>query len=80
MHASANRAAGNPLDATAIEVSTGGITVGAAGGPLGLALLAPGFRVALDGAALPEAVALTLEPGQILAVRAGDAGPGATSR
>jgi len=74
MHASANRAAGNPLDATAIEVSTGGITVGAAGGPLGLALLAPGFRVALDGAALPEAVALTLEPGQILAVRAGDAG------
>ncbi len=30
--------------------------------------------MALDGAALPGAVALTLEPGQSLAVRAGDAG------
>jgi 5-oxoprolinase (ATP-hydrolysing) subunit C len=74
MHATANRAAGNPLDATAIEISTGGVTVGAAGGSLGLALVAPGFRIALDGAALPGAVALTLEPGQVLAVRAGDAG------
>lgn len=74
MHATANRAAGNPLDATAIEISTGGVTVGAEGGSLGLALVAPGFRIALDGAALPGAVALTLEPGQVLAVRAGDAG------
>ncbi|MBE7244603.1 MAG: biotin-dependent carboxyltransferase family protein [Actinomycetospora chiangmaiensis] len=74
MHATANRAAGNPLDATAIEISTGGVTVGAEGGPLGLVLVAPGFRITLDGAALPGAVALTLEPGQTLAVRAGDAG------
>ncbi|MCJ2135146.1 biotin-dependent carboxyltransferase family protein [Methylobacterium sp. J-026] len=74
MHATANRAAGNPLDATAVEVSTGGVTVTAAEGAVGLALVAPGFRVALDGAALPGAVALTLEPGRTLAVRAGDAG------
>ena len=74
MHATANRAAGNPRDATAVEISTGGLTVGADGGPVAVALLAPGFRIALDGLALPGAVALTLEPGQTLAVRAGDAG------
>ncbi|SEH58970.1 biotin-dependent carboxylase uncharacterized domain-containing protein [Methylobacterium sp. 275MFSha3.1] len=74
MHAAANRAASNPLDATAIEISTGGVTVSAEDGASGLALLAPGFRVALDGVPLPDTVALTLEPGQTLVVRAGDAG------
>lgn len=70
----ANRAAGNPPGATAIEVSAGGITVAAEGGPLGLVLASTGFRIALDGQALPAAVALTLEPGRTLAVRAGSAG------
>lgn len=74
MHAAANRAASNALDATAIEISTGGITVSAQDGAVGLALLAPGFRVALDGLPLPDTVALALEPGQTLVVRAGDAG------
>ncbi|WP_267356036.1 MULTISPECIES: biotin-dependent carboxyltransferase family protein [unclassified Methylobacterium] len=74
MQATANRAAGNPLDATAIEISTGGVTLSAEGGAIGLALVAPGFRVALDGAALPDRVALTLEPGRTLVVRAGEAG------
>ncbi|MEH3063339.1 MAG: biotin-dependent carboxyltransferase family protein [Methylobacterium radiotolerans] len=74
MHAAANRAASTPLDATAIEISTGGITVSAQDGAVGLALLAPGFRVALDGVPLPDTVALALEPGQTLVVRAGDAG------
>ncbi|MGH1569600.1 biotin-dependent carboxyltransferase family protein [Methylobacterium sp. P31] len=74
MHATANRAAGNPPEVAAIEVSTGGITVSADGDPFGLALVAPGFRVALDGAALPDAVALTLQPGQTLTVRAGESG------
>lgn len=73
-HATANRAAGNPEGATAIEVSSGGITVMAEGGPLGLALASTGFRVALDGQALPPSVALTLEPGRTLAVRAGSSG------
>ena len=71
MHATANRAAGNALDATAIEVSAGGIGVSAVEGPIGLALVSTGFRVALDGEALPSAVALTLEPGRSLSVRAG---------
>ncbi|KAA0123565.1 biotin-dependent carboxyltransferase family protein [Methylobacterium sp. P1-11] len=74
MHAAANRAASNALDATALEISTGGVTVSAEDGAVGIALLAPGFRVALDGVPLPDTVALTLEPGQALVVRAGDAG------
>ncbi|XYD10773.1 biotin-dependent carboxyltransferase family protein [Methylobacterium sp. NMS12] len=74
MHAAANRAASNPLDATAVEISTGGVTVSVQDGAVGIALLAPGFRVALDGVPLPDTVALTVEPGQTLVVRAGDAG------
>jgi biotin-dependent carboxylase-like uncharacterized protein len=74
MHATANRAAGNPLDATAIEISTGGVTLSAEDGAIGLGLIALGFRVSLDGAALPDRVALTLEPGRTLVVRAGEAG------
>ena len=74
MHATANRAAGNPLDATAIEVSAGGIAVSAVDGPIGLALVSTGFRVALDGEALPPAVSLALEPGRSLSVRAGGGG------
>lgn len=74
MHATANRAAGNALDATAIEISTGGITVSAMDGSLGLALVSGGFRAAMDGEALPPAVVLTLEPGRSLSVRAGGAG------
>jgi biotin-dependent carboxylase-like uncharacterized protein len=74
MFATANRAVGNPLDATAIEVSTGGLTVTAPEGPLGLALISTGFRASLDGEALPPACALTLEPGRTLTVRAGSTG------
>jgi 5-oxoprolinase (ATP-hydrolysing) subunit C len=74
MHATANRAAGGALDATAVEISTGGLAVTADGDAVAVALVAPGFRVALDGSALPGSVALTLEPGQTLAVRAGDTG------
>lgn len=74
MHATANRAAGNPLDATAIEVSTGGLTVTADGGPLGIAMVSRSFRITLDDVPLPDAVALTLEPGRTLTVRAGSSG------
>ncbi|WP_375463888.1 biotin-dependent carboxyltransferase family protein [uncultured Methylobacterium sp.] len=72
--ATANRAAGNPAGATAIEISAGGITVAAEDGPLGLVLVSTGFRVSLDGQAMPASVALTLEPGRTLAVRAGASG------
>lgn len=74
MHATANRAAGNPPGATAIEISTGGMAVSAADGPLGLAIVTTGFRIALDGEALPGSVAFTLMPGQALSVRAGGDG------
>ncbi|MCJ2122344.1 biotin-dependent carboxyltransferase family protein [Methylobacterium sp. J-077] len=74
MHATANRAAGNRLDATAIEISTGGLTVTAEGGPLGIAMVSRSFRITLDGAALPDAVALTLDPGRTLTIRAGASG------
>jgi biotin-dependent carboxylase-like uncharacterized protein len=74
MFATANRTVGNPLHATAIEVSTGGLTASAPEGPLGLALISAGFRATLDGEALPTACALTLEPGQRLAIRAGSTG------
>ncbi|WP_375456443.1 biotin-dependent carboxyltransferase family protein [uncultured Methylobacterium sp.] len=72
--ATANRAAGNPAGATAIEVSAGGLSVAAEDGPLGLVLASTGFRIALDGQALPQAVALTLDPGRTLSVRAGPSG------
>ncbi len=74
MFATANRAVGNFLGATAIEVSTGGLTVSAPEGPLGLALVSTGFRATLDGEALPAACALTLEPGRTLTIRAGSTG------
>lgn len=74
MFATANRAVGNPLGATAIEISTGGMTVTAPEGPLVIALVSAGFRANLDGEALPSACALTLEPGRSLTVRAGPTG------
>jgi hypothetical protein len=80
MHATANRAVGNPLDAAAIEVSTGGLTVVSKGGPLGIAMVSRSFRIALDGAALPDAVAVTLEPGQALTIRAGASGAWCSDR
>ena len=73
-HATANRALGNPLGATALEVSLGGVEVTAEGGPLGIAVAGGAFRLALDGAPLPPACALTLHPGQSLVVRAGRVG------
>lgn len=74
LYATANRALGNALDATAIEISTGGLTVSAPEGPLGLALVSAGFRAMLDGQTLPQACAFTLAPSQTLTVRAGSIG------
>ncbi len=44
-HATANRALGNPLGATALEVSLGGVEVTAEGGPLGIAVAGGAFRL-----------------------------------
>lgn len=73
-HEAANLAAGVAEGAAAIEISVGGLDLTVDEGALGLAIVAPGFRVARDGAAAPPFCALTLEPGQRLSVRAGRSG------
>src|SRR5205085_5350123 len=74
--ATANAAAGAENHATAIEVSLGGVEL-AADAAVSLAIAGGAFRVALGGRPLPStavAAVATLEPGQKLAVRPGDAG------
>jgi biotin-dependent carboxylase-like uncharacterized protein len=72
--ATANLAAGAAPDATAIEVSLGGIEVTTEGRPIVLACAGGGFRIRLGERDLPSAVALRLEPGVPLSVRPGNAG------
>jgi biotin-dependent carboxylase-like uncharacterized protein len=71
--ATANTAAGADRNATAVEVSLGGIEL-AADAAVSLAIAGGAFRVELDGRPLPSAAIATLEPGQKLAIRPGDAG------
>ncbi len=71
-HAVANRLAGNPAGAGALEVGPGGIALEALGGVLRLGLAADGFRVERDGRALAPRGAVTLAPGQVLALRPGE--------
>ena len=77
-HASANRALENRLDATAVEVSLGGVSLTSEGKPVDIALAGGALRVDLDGRPLPCAAALTLRPGACLTVRAGETGAWAT--
>ena len=70
----ANRAAGNPAGAAAIEISLGGLELTADGAPVDVALAGGAFDIRLDGRALPEAVALKLMPGMRLTVKSGPAG------
>jgi 5-oxoprolinase (ATP-hydrolysing) subunit C len=70
-HASANRALDNPPDATAIEVSLGGVSLTVEGEAVDIALAGGTPRIDLDGRPLPSATALTLRPGTRLTVRAG---------
>lgn len=72
-HALANRLAGNPDGAGAVEFGPGGIEVEAAGGALRIGLCAPGFAAMRDATPLPARVSVTLRPGQRLAIRAGRA-------
>ena len=71
--AAANAAAGTDKNATAIEVSLGGIEL-AADTAVSLAIAGGAFRVELAGRPLPSAAVATLEPGQKLAIRPGGAG------
>jgi biotin-dependent carboxylase-like uncharacterized protein len=73
-HATANSAVGAPANATAIEVSVGGIEATAEGGTLTVAVAGGAFAVSLDGHALCPNVALSLEPGAVLRIRPGTGG------
>ncbi|WP_336486721.1 biotin-dependent carboxyltransferase family protein [Methylobacterium nigriterrae] len=73
-HATANRALGNPLGSTAIEIGLGGLSATAEEAPVDVALAGGAFRIDCDGRPLPPAVALTLRPGMTLTIRAGRAG------
>ena len=73
-HATANRALGNPPDATALEVSLGGVSLTAEENAVDVAVAGGTFRISEDGRPLPSAVLLTLRPGATLAIRAGPSG------
>ncbi|GJD78606.1 biotin-dependent carboxyltransferase family protein [Methylobacterium gregans] len=73
-HATANRVLGNPLGATAVEVGLGGLAVAVEGASLDVALAGGAFRIDCDGRPLPPACALTLRPGMVLSIRAGQTG------
>src|SRR5262245_39099809 len=69
--ATANLAVGVPENATAIEVSLGGVELTVDGAMLPVAVAGGAFDVSLDGQRLPPAVRLALSPGARLRIRAG---------
>lgn len=73
-HAAANRALGRPADATAIEVSMGGLSLTCEAGAVTIALCGGGFTLDHAGARLDGWVVRTLTEGQSLTVRAGSWG------
>jgi biotin-dependent carboxylase-like uncharacterized protein len=74
-YATANRAVGNAAGSTAIEISLGGIELTAEAEPLAVAFAGGDFAVSLDARPLPSAaMVLSLEPGAVLNIRAGQSG------
>src|ERR1700712_3880561 len=73
-HATANLAVGNPADATASEVSVGGIELPVESGSLSVAVAGGEFALSLDGRPLPPAVVFNLDEGAVLKIRAGGRG------
>jgi biotin-dependent carboxylase-like uncharacterized protein len=69
----ANLALGNDC-AAAVEVPIGGLEVICEGAPLALAFAGGAFVWRRDGERLPIAARLLLQPGEVLAARAGDSG------
>ena len=70
-HAAANRALGRPEDATAIEVSLGGLVLECTAGVLSLAVAGGGFVVSAAGLPVPAWGVLTLRTGERLTIRPG---------
>ena len=77
-YATANLAVGNPAGSTAIEISLGGIALTTEAEPLAIALAGGDFAISLDERPQPRslwaAMVLTLEPGAVLNIRAGQSG------
>jgi len=74
-YATANLAAGNAAGSTAIEISLGGIELTAEAEPLAVAVAGGDFAISLDARVLPSAaLVLTIEPGAVLNIRAGQSG------
>ena len=74
-YATANLAAGNAAGSTAIEISLGGIELTTEAEPLAVALAGGDFAISLDARVLPSAaMVLTIEPGAVLNIRAGQSG------
>jgi 5-oxoprolinase (ATP-hydrolysing) subunit C len=74
-YATANLAVGNPAGSTAIEISLGGIALTTEAEPLVVAVAGGDFAISLDARPQPSAtMALTLEAGAVLNIRAGQSG------
>src|SRR5882762_6940490 len=72
--ATANLAVGNVRDATAIEVSLGGLDLAAEGSAISVAVAGGAFRLTLGGRVLPSTARARLEPAAKLSIRPGAAG------
>ncbi|MEC7764861.1 MAG: biotin-dependent carboxyltransferase family protein [Pseudomonadota bacterium] len=77
-HATANRALGRPAEATAIEVSMGGLALTCDSGTVSFALCGGGFTVDHAGAKVEGWVVRRLTAGETLTIRAGKWGSWAT--
>ena len=73
-HALANLAVGNDRNATAIEVSLGGLEISTANAAIDIAVAGGTFTVTRDGMPLPAACRFTLKPGERLKIAAGGSG------
>ena len=72
--ATANKAAGAPLGAAAIEVSLGGVELSVKGGSVSLAIAGGTFKVSLDGRDVPMPCLARLAPESRLSIRPGPEG------
>ncbi|NNE12450.1 MAG: allophanate hydrolase [Ilumatobacter sp.] len=73
-HAVANAAVGNAVDATALEISLGGLSLECRRGPVTVAVAGGEFSVRCDGRQLASWSVITLDIGQRLEIAAGRAG------
>ncbi len=69
-----NAALGNPLDATTVEVSMGGLVIECTSGTLSLAFAGGDFLLRLNDDALPGWSVFEMQPGDKLSVRPGKLG------